>query len=1028
MAVSGPPTSHGDDAERAVRAALELGGALEAVDPGLRLRIGINTGEVLAGVVGPAGGYTVTGDAVNTAHRLAESAAPGEILVGERTRAAAPTVTFAARGSLALKGKAEPVPVWAAEAVVEPPPAGDLPAVPLGPLVGRDREVRDLREQVEAAASAPRSGLTFLVGEAGVGKTRLAQEVAERVLARSPRTRLVWVTCPSYAADAELAPVAELARSALALPTGTDLTEQRRLLDRRLAAVGLGDRAGVLGPRLADLLGLGEAGSRPVDVEPRSVRVEPSAQQLAAVGTLLGATARSSPTLVVVDDLHWAGRGLSRFLVAVAERLAHLPIFFLGIGRDDVLERHGPVLRRGRIAHTTVLGPLDDEAATALVATLLAERGGTGRIGPAALERLVRTAGGNPLLLEQLVGFLVEAGQLALHDDLWLWDEDPESEQPIPDGLRSLIGARLDALDPPARSLVADAAVAGRRFWRDALVDLGDRSDDEVRALLDELVARGLVTRGRRGPDGDWEFGHVLTRDVAYASMPLGERAERHALLATWLEDRAHHEGEPVPPALLAHHYDRAVTLARAVDHEPTEVLAPAFAALVHAARDDARRDGLRRADRWYRRALAVGSADEDEVIEVLAEHGRVLLEVGEHDEAEATFRELRRRAGHTRPPMAALAEANLGAVARLQGQPEVARELFDASIARWRALEDPQGVADTFRLQGWAEFVAGRPRAAMARLRRAAALEEQIEEPVRHGETLRYLGWCELLDGHLADAQAHLWTAAGLAAAGGETGETGWCLGLLGHAFLRRGHAGRALEMARSVRVQATANEDPWSEWTCAALEAAALVSLGRVAEGGALAEAAAERFTELEAGWELTVATLVAAQAARRLGDLDRARALLHAAGADDRVPGVPDEDARVLAELALVELQLGAVGTADRLARSALGLARAGVGDDESRIQSLVVLARAAARRDDPAAAEVLLEDAIADRAPGDRTEWWYLAALDLAEQRLDRGDRAGATSLVAAVEADEQVDARSVRRRIEGIRRRLRPIPT
>lgn len=1002
MALFGAPTAFEDDAERAVRAGMALIEALALEHPTLRLRVGINTGEVLAGTVGPAAGYTVTGDVVNTAHRLASAAEPGEVLAGERTRqACAGAIAFHRRRVLELKGKREPVVAWAADRVVSAA-IGPDDRSPRLPLVGRQAELDGLHLRIRNAFDRGEAELITVVGEPGVGKTRLAAELVERFDAAPGSIEVLRVTCSPYASDDDLSMLVDLVGTGLGLGRHADRGRQEQRLGARLDELGLRDAA--VRRRLTDLLGLGPPTAGPVDAEPQTGRSGPGEQHLTAVAVLLEALAERGPLLVVVDDLHWAGPRIARFVGQLPSRLLGRPVVVLALGRDDVLERHGPLLGGrhgpllgGRNVSTRTLDPLGDDATAQLVRSVLAEFGDTARVGPDAMDRLVRAAGGNPLLVEQLVRFLVESGRLVDGEGRWtLASDDGGTEPSLPDGIRSLIGARLDALPIEDRSLLADAAVFGRVFWRDALVESVAEPADVVDAGLARLADRRLIDR-ELGTADLWVFRHSLTRDVAYAGVPLAERAERHAVAARWIEGRAGASVDPGAIASVAHHYERAVALGRAVDHVDAALLRPAFVALVRAARDEQRREGLRRADRWFRRARSIGSPDPDEMIDAVAEHGQVLLALGHLDTAQETFEELGRRAGTTRPPMAALAEAHLGAVARLQGDLDLARERFRSAEEHWRDLDDLQGVADTLRLEGWAEFTAGRPRAAVPRLERAAAIEAQLDEPVRRSETLRYLGWCEYLDGRLIAAEEHLRIATIDAEENGEDGTAAFCRGLRAHILLRSGRAGEALRLARELRELASTGSDPWGEWTCATLEAAALLALGDTDGGGVLAGEAIARFEELEDEFGVGLARLVAAHAARTGGDLAGARRILRTILDAGRPAGVPAEDARALAELAAIELDEGSLDEAERRARASLTLVRAGIGDDESGLKALRVLARVAAARGQLDAAELLLQEAAAPRDRGDRTEGWRLATIALAELLLDRGDREAARAL-------------------------------
>ncbi len=1006
MAVFGAPTAHEDDPERAVRAALALAPALLEVDPTLRLRVGVNTGEVMTGTVGPALGSTVTGDAVNTAHRLAAEAQPGEVLVGDRTRSAtAEAVDYELRGDLDLKGKADPVRAWvAAGARARPSHRG--PDGMVVPLVGRAREVAELRASVTATMADGRVEVLTLVGEAGVGKTRLAMELAVVLAAKPAIAQVLWVSCPPYGPGGDLTPLADLVRAGLGVASSADRTAQEALLADRVRAVAAstGTDAGLLRNRLSLLLGIGGGTSRPVEAEAGPTRAGVTDQQLGAVRTVLAHLASVRPLLVVIDDVHWAGPALLRFLAQLPDQLAGHPIVVLALARDDLLERQAIVTGAGPGRSTRNLDPLPAPAAAELVLALLAghqRSAGPTRIGPAGLDRLVDAAGGNPLLLDQLVRYLVESGALIEDGGRWQWTTDAEgNEASLPDGVRSLIGARLDGLPIDERLVLSYAAVFGRRFWRDALVELSRVKDIDL--LLARLAERGLTQAIDDEGYGDHAFRHVLTRDVAYASLPIGDRAARHARVAGWLERRFESVDEAAPISQLAHHYERAVVLARSVDHTDPGLAGAAFDALLRAARDEHRREGLRRADHWYRRARDLGSLDPDRMIEAVAEHGQVLLELRQLDDAQAAFEELQRRAGSRRPACAADAIGHLGAVARLQGDVDLARDRFETAADKWRSLGDLQGQIDVLRLQGWSEISAGRARAALPRLERAVALEALLDEPARPGETLRYLGWCEFLAGELAPAQQHLWAAMSYSSDAEDMGSVGWCFGLLAQILLVSGQATRALEVARNLRVVAGRNSDPWAEWSCAMLEASALLTLGHPDEATDLAVEAEHRFEEIGERWGLALARVVRGRAARVAGDLDTARVVLRQALGSSRSLAYVGEEARLLAELARVELAAGDLAEAERQGRGALALVRAGIGDHESGLNALVVLASIERERGAHEVAELLLEEAAADRAPEDRTDGWRRAAVALAELRLGAGDLDGARGLVERCE--------------------------
>lgn len=1021
MAVFGAPLTHEDDPERAVRAALALATALAGVGPGLRLRVGVNTGEVLAGAVGPSAGYTVTGDVVNTAHRLVSAAAPGEVLVGDRTRAATEdAIDYELRGDLDLRGKAEPVRVWVARGV-RIQPGHRSSAASTAPFVGRSRELAELTDRVREAFAAGRPEVITLVGEPGVGKSRLAMELAVRLATKPATARVLSASCPPYGPGGDLAPLADLVRAGLGISPSA---ERRVQLDALAAGVGPLARASgaddaLLRSRLELLLGLGPLPTRSADPDAGPPRAGIVDHQLSAVRSVLSHLSSAHPLLLVVDDLHWAGPQLLRFLAQVPERLVGHPVVVLALAREDLLERQPRLAAGAAGRRTRSLDALSDDAVVELATLLIDDQpAGPGeagaRLGPIALDRLVVATGGNPLVLEQLVPYLVESGALVREGRRWQWSDGPAgNESALPDGIRSLIGARLDGLPPDERVVVSHASVLGHRFWRQALADLTDV--DDLDGVLARLEARGLTEPVADGGEGDHAFRHVLTRDVAYAALPIGDRAVRHARVAAWLDrhlaDRPG-AGDAVRLGQIAHHYERAVVLARSVDHTEPGLADAAFESLVRAARDARGRAGLRQADHWYRRARDVGSADQHLLLDVVAEHGGVHLELRHLDEARATFEDLWQRSEGVRPHLAASALAHLGAVARLGGDRDLARERFEAAATRSRELDDVDGQIDALRLEGWSEIAAGRPRAALPRLERALAMEDRLGEARRRGETLQYLGWCEFLSGEVASARRHLWAAMEHSMAVGDQGALGWCFGLLAFSHLQAGEVARSLDLSRNLREVARRNGDPWGEWTCATLEAASLLALGEGERALELATEAQWRFEELEDPWGLALARVVRAQCARLTGDAAGAREVLVDTIALARTSSYTGEDARLLAELARVELDDGDHDEAERRARAALALVRAGIGDHESGLRSLLVLAEVERHRDEPGRAELLLEEAVAPRDPEDRTDGWRAAALVLARLRLDAGDVARARALLDACDDPASEEVRTV----------------
>lgn len=633
MAVFGAPTVHEDDAERAVRAALGLHAALADVDPALVLRVGINTGEVLAGPVGPGGGYTVTGDAVNTAHRLVTVAKPGEVLVGERTwLATRGAMEYEPRPSFRVRGKRDEVRAHAALGALGLP--GMRPwQSRTSPLVGREKELALLRDAARQAFGGSVPRLVTITGEAGMGKTRLVLELQAELWETLPAGLFLWSRCPSYGAS-PVWPLAQVLRDAFGIDPGDQRDEAREKLDAGLegieAATGTLLADGVR-RHIAELLGI------PVAVRARAdgdVGVRPSTPddlQRSAAQVLEGLAA-SQPTVIVLDDLHWAQSPLLDAIRRFVDQAGPIPLLMVAIGRNEVTDGRA-AMDRLRDDDLVTLGPLSDhEAETVLVHLLGAPPHPSAREPVAAPQvddpsrrRILGAAGGNPFFLEELANYLLDTGTLRRQDGTWALSEDLSGES-LPDSVRAVLGARLDTLPTSEHRFLQEAAVAGERFASEAMAELGAWGAQELEEVVRALVQRGILERRPGDEVGDLAFRHVLTRDVVYASVPLGARASAHVEVAAWLERRfgADLSGEALDR--VARHYEQAVALGRQLDDRDPLVADRAWLALVRIARQAMAQQALRDADRLFRRAADLaGPVSSPETIDVLLDHGATL-------------------------------------------------------------------------------------------------------------------------------------------------------------------------------------------------------------------------------------------------------------------------------------------------------------------------------------------------------------------------------------------------------------------
>jgi class 3 adenylate cyclase len=556
MAIFGVPVAHEDDALRAVLSAVEMHAAAHRLGrelgAGIDVRIGINTGEV---VTGDPTTTLVTGDAVNTAKRLEEGATGGQILVGETTRRLVENaVELEPVSAVRAKGKRLPVDAWRVLATIPGAPgfARRLDA----PLVGRRKELARLREELARAERERSCRLVTILGAAGVGKSRLASELLTE--ARS-HARVLGARCLAYGDGITFLPLADLVRSA----GGEAAIEQE---------VAREPDGPLIVERLCGSLGTTDT---PVSTE----------ETFWAIRRLLETLADERPLVVHVEDVHWAEPRFLDLLEYVAGWSRDAPILLVCLARPELLDE------RPRWAGTTVaLEPLDGGDA----ATLLRELEAEWPLGADARERVLETAEGNPLFLEQLVAMLV--------------DDGADTGVQLPPTIQALLAARLDVLDPAERTVLQHAAVVGRTFWSGAVVDLSPAElSTDVGALLLSLTRKELVEPESSTLAGEdsFRFRHALIRDVAYAALPKASRGELHERFAEWLDHRG---GED---ELVGYHLEQAHLFRAELGAPDPEVAARAGRLLAAAGHRAFARNDMPAALNLLERALALAGLDE---------------------------------------------------------------------------------------------------------------------------------------------------------------------------------------------------------------------------------------------------------------------------------------------------------------------------------------------------------------------------------------------------------------------------------
>jgi class 3 adenylate cyclase len=523
LGIFGAPTAFGDDAERAVRAALALRDWAESTE--LQVRIAVNTGEAIVDLEANAmqGQAMIAGDVVNTASRLQSAAPVGAVLVGEETYAATRgSIEYRPAQPLTLKGKQEPVRAWVA---LHPTAAVGERHVTAVPLIGRERELGLLTGAWDRVAGEGRTQFITVFGPSGIGKTRLSLELSQLVAAQGGR--VIRGRSTPYGASTPYSAFVQQIKQVARIFDSDEPDAARAKLTAAVADLAGPAAAEEHTPNLATLLGIeGDAAIPDRETLFFSARV------------LVEALALHGPTLLLYEDIHWADDSLLDLLETFAARVREVPVLFVALARPELLTSK-PGWGGGVPTYTALLlDPLSPAASTELAGQLLAAAALAGNRAAAIAE----TAEGNPLFIEELSASLAErsTGEVAR----------------LPSSVQAIVAARLDALPPDERRVLVDASVVGRVFWRGALVEM-DTCED-LGTVLGSLEDRDLIRReavSRIAGDQQYGFKHGLIHDVAYGTLPRAARRERHAAVARFLASSTDvgqtHEA-------LAHHWREA--------------------------------------------------------------------------------------------------------------------------------------------------------------------------------------------------------------------------------------------------------------------------------------------------------------------------------------------------------------------------------------------------------------------------------------------------------------------------------------
>ncbi|MER9451566.1 adenylate/guanylate cyclase domain-containing protein [Mesorhizobium sp. M0254] len=677
LALFGAPVAHEDDPERALRAALDmiartarLGESTRHSGSPLLLHIGINTGPVVTGGlgIGTAKSYSVTGDTVNTAQRLQSLAAPGEVLVGELThRLTRHAFSYESLGDVVFRGKAGSVLVHRLDAPLAAPRAArGLEALGLSaPIIGRDAELNRMLASLDLACGGS-AQLVRLVGEAGIGKSRLVKEFVARV-GDEDRFRNVAVrqaTC-SPLGEQSFGALGAVVRSAAGMMQNDNGDEMRGKLAALLADLGLqGEEAKRLMPLLYHVLGLGDPDATLQHVEPEQLR----RQILYAVRTIMERRLALSPLLIVVEDLHWADSVSLEALRFVMDRLERTRLMLLVTHRPA---SDNDQLDSSRVSHTALrLSPLDSDDGRRLVAALFGESWVNAAGG--LLDQILERAGGNPLFLEEIVRGLIDRGVLVREGQQWRTVAG-EVATGIPATIQAMLLARVDRLPQGVRRLAQEAAVIGPRFDATLLkavaADPG-RLEAGCELLCDAEIIEEVAGSGSVSSQS-YRFTQTLLQDVIYQNLLLQRRTDIHGRVGAALEQLCGDKPERFEDlAVLGHHfaqsaerergahylqaagdrarmiyanddalrfYERALTALGAIGQTPLKLaIAERIADLSGPA------GGREIAHRHYEAVLQAyrESADRVAAARVLRKIGRLFWDVGKRDDAESRYAE----------------------------------------------------------------------------------------------------------------------------------------------------------------------------------------------------------------------------------------------------------------------------------------------------------------------------------------------------------------------------------------------------
>lgn len=763
MALFGAPQALENHEEMAVRAALAMQEALASFSAELerergltlRMRIGLNTGEVLAGLVGGVGdkSYTVMGDAVNLAARLEHACTVGRVMISAETARPLHTVfDFEPPQQITVKGKADPLTVYL---VVGPKMERGRVRGLAGfsaPMIGRESESAALQAAYERALSERRWRAAAVVGEAGIGKTRLRREFLAWIARQYPETRILTGRCYTHTQATPYHLVGELTQTLFAIGRDDDVAAALAGLRKKLEALNGGAGEIEFSYRLASLaavLGLSPENDPLLGLEPQQRRN----LIFLSLERIWIELFTSSPTIIVVEDLHWADdlslTFLNRFLDTVERpSVSEQPVLLLAISRpseDPLTELQQLLTRLKQPPHRILaLQSLTETQAGHLMAELLGPAAELNRLGSLIAAR----AQGNPFFVEELVRSFIEDGTLVYDEQTATWQMGrPATDIQVPKNVQGVLAARLDRLPLEDKRVAQHAAIVGRIFWQRLLSDIIDHPVSTSLASIEERQMVMRLTESQIADDWEWLFRHVLVQEVAYASVTKAVRRDVHRMVAEWLETHAGGRAEYFTP-LIAYHYEQAQACAKALHY------------LALAAEQAARAFDNHKAVEFSTRALGF-AADDSTRFDLLSTRQKIYEQLGARDAQWVDLQE-----------MLTLAER----------------------------LNDDRRQAQTLNSMGRVMCRRHDLTSALEYHRRALALFRQVGDLASEGACLNNMGIVHWFRGEIEESLTHCERALQLARQTGHRLYEGSSLNDIGTVYWQTGNYTRALEFYRQA------------------------------------------------------------------------------------------------------------------------------------------------------------------------------------------------------------------------------------